>query len=406
MEWIEELLDVLHDIDVIAMAWMRRFAVGVAIILIVALALWLTSQSNLHPSQWGWTGLGPYVVAKNPKNDVQRYKTLWDWLQLLVIPVVLAVAGYRFNSAQQRRANERADELERRADERAHNKEQETILQTYLDQMKDLLLHENLLEPHNEKVRRVARVQTSTTLRRLDKQRNKIVVGFLYGSRLIDKDDTIVGLVDVNLRKADLTMTDLHGANLTGALLMEANLSSAILRGAKLGWHQQGTAEHYFIARTNLQKAVLRNTDLTGADLDLCYLGDADLSDADLSDANLSGADLHGAKLNRTKLIGANLTTANLSRGHLRHAVLWKAILTSTNLKETDLKDASLAGADLSKANLCKADLRRADLGEAIVTPDQLAQAKSLMHAILPDGRRVSRVQWIKFRLSRRKRKL
>ena len=95
-----------------------------------------------------------------------------------------------------------------------------------------------------------------------------------------------------------------------------------------------------------------------------------------------------------------------LSRGHLRHAVLWKAILTSTNLKETDLKDASLAGADLSKANLCKADLRRADLGEAIVTPDQLAQAKSLMHAILPDGRRVSRVQWIKFRLSRRKRKL
>src|SRR5215467_6633766 len=47
---------------------------------------------------WDWTGLGPYTSPPHPKDsDYQRGKTLWDWLQLLIIPAVLAVGGYLFN---------------------------------------------------------------------------------------------------------------------------------------------------------------------------------------------------------------------------------------------------------------------------------------------------------------------
>ena len=39
---------------------------------------------------WGWTGLGPYIPSvKN--NNFQRGKTLWDWVQLLFIPIMLAI---------------------------------------------------------------------------------------------------------------------------------------------------------------------------------------------------------------------------------------------------------------------------------------------------------------------------
>src|SRR5215469_3403991 len=38
---------------------------------------------------WGWTGFS---------SSPPHIKTLWDWLQLLVIPVVLAIAGYAINS--------------------------------------------------------------------------------------------------------------------------------------------------------------------------------------------------------------------------------------------------------------------------------------------------------------------
>ena len=38
---------------------------------------------------WGWTGFGP--ETSEPK---QHAKTLWDWLQLLVIPLMLAIGGF------------------------------------------------------------------------------------------------------------------------------------------------------------------------------------------------------------------------------------------------------------------------------------------------------------------------
>ncbi len=40
---------------------------------------------------WDWVGLGPFVSPTHPKDsDFQRGKTLWDWLQLLIIPLVQA----------------------------------------------------------------------------------------------------------------------------------------------------------------------------------------------------------------------------------------------------------------------------------------------------------------------------
>jgi hypothetical protein len=41
---------------------------------------------------WDWTGLGPYVSPPHSKDsNFQRGKTPWDWLQLLIIPAMLAL---------------------------------------------------------------------------------------------------------------------------------------------------------------------------------------------------------------------------------------------------------------------------------------------------------------------------
>jgi predicted membrane protein DUF2207 len=56
-------------------------------------------------------------------------KTLWDWLGLLIVPVVLAIGGYLFNSTQNRATQAAA---ERRA--------QAEALQAYLEYMSDLLV--------------------------------------------------------------------------------------------------------------------------------------------------------------------------------------------------------------------------------------------------------------------------
>src|SRR5258708_32893019 len=94
--------------------------------------------------------------------EYQPGRTLWDWMQLLFIPVVLAVAGFWFNHRERKAAEKRADN-ERKAAERraeaeqeieqqraksardiAEGNQQEAALQEYINKMSELLLHENL----------------------------------------------------------------------------------------------------------------------------------------------------------------------------------------------------------------------------------------------------------------------
>jgi hypothetical protein len=56
-------------------------------------------------------------------------KSLWDWMQLLIIPFVLAIAAFLFNRAE--RKNEQ---------EIALDNQRETALQAYLDKMSEILL--------------------------------------------------------------------------------------------------------------------------------------------------------------------------------------------------------------------------------------------------------------------------
>ena len=72
----------------------------------------------------------------------------------------------------------------------------------------------------------------------------------------------------------------------------------------------------------------------------------------------------------------------------LRGADLRWADLSGADLRWADLSGANLRWADLSGANLNRADLAETDLRWANVTDEQLAEAKSLEGAIMPDGTR------------------
>src|SRR5881275_518774 len=75
----------------------HRLVVGIiaASILVIVLIVGIIGGYLLN---WNWTGLGSYISPPHSKDsDFQRGKTLWDWLQLLIIPTVLAIAGYVIN---------------------------------------------------------------------------------------------------------------------------------------------------------------------------------------------------------------------------------------------------------------------------------------------------------------------
>jgi hypothetical protein len=103
----------------------------------------------------------------------------------------------------------------------------------------------------------------------------------------------------------------------------------------------------------------------------------------DFAGINLSEVDLSKASLVRADLRGADLTGADLSYTDLTGADLSNADLTGADLTGAYMPYADLTGADLSNANLNGASLLYAH-----VTEEQLAQAQSLIDAILPDGRK------------------
>lgn len=152
---------------------------------------------------------GFVAIVSGGNEENQPGKTLWDWLQLLMAPAVLALCGVWFTRIQHLRERKH-EELQRAI---AADTQREAALQRYLDTMSDLLLHEKLREAAAEdEVRKLARVRTLTVLSRLDSERKRSVLQFLSESGLIDKDKSII-----DLSRAELSSTTLHKAKLEGA---------------------------------------------------------------------------------------------------------------------------------------------------------------------------------------------
>ena len=235
-----------------------------------------------------WTGFGQHTGAVPDEN---RAKTLWDWLELLLVPLLLATGAWLLNRAVRER--EHRTELDR-----SH----QASLQAYLDRVSALLRDqwresgEGFLEAN------IIRAQTLTVLRQLDRERKALLLQFLYESGLIGKwpERALVDLSEADLRGAELRGAKLSGIDLRGAYLSWANLISADLSKAEL----RGT----YLSRANLIRADLSSASLKQASLGGADLGGADLNGADLSEANLRGASVTNEQLAQaTSLEGAIL---------------------------------------------------------------------------------------------------
>ena len=305
-----------------------------------------------------WTGVGERRWKTGPDTEqVEPAKTLWNWLQLLIVPAMLVAVTFAWSALQTNSDNRREDRRLAADSVAAEQVRQDATLNAYLQQMSDLMLHENLLvSKRDDAVRSVARTVTLTALRRLDGERRGEVVRFLQEARLIRAK----GEPRVSLAGANLT-----GANLSGAIILESDLGGADLRRANL-------------KNANIHSSWLYDADLTRANLAGAYLPGADLTLANLTRANLAGAALFGT------IFGG----ANLRRADLRHADLKGADLSGANLTRAKLTGAYLYDANLDSADLIRADLTRADLTEANLTDADLTDATFTGTKGLPRGDR------------------
>lgn len=267
-----------------------RSLVGILIASLAVVIVIIIVVQVLYPNPM--SGFGQYVTASG---DIRDEKTLWDWLEILIIPILVAmvVASIGHFSQQKERAI-------------AARRTQETAIQSYLDYMTELLLEHSILQVDNNNplnpfvptqnimLHHVARARTVTILRTLDGNQKGIILRFLHEAQLISplihSHNSFAGVVR------------LKGADLSEAMLDNAQLFNAVLTEA------------------NFQKASLRNTNLSNTHLDSADLSFADLQNAFLEGASFQGANLRGANLGGAFAYSSNLRGADLTLAKLRGA--------------------------------------------------------------------------------------
>ena len=362
-----------------------RVVVLVFTIFIVISIAWMLYLNLVENYGWAdWTGIGDYIDSEG---SFHRGKKLWDFFELLVIPVALALVAWYLNS-QDRKA-EREETRER---------VQEAAFQRYLDNMTELIVSHDLKGSQGRvgrledgAIQEVAQTRTVSVLRALDSPRRNSVFHFLRDSGLgefllvsaslqgINLSHTSIdsiNLRNVDLRcsnqiEADLRGTDLKGANLfgadlSGANLAESNLSKANLRDAKFSRAilKSANLKETILSGADLSDVDLSNANMVSSDLYLANLKSANLSGVNLENSNLSGADLSGSILRGARLIGADLSLANLNRAKLRGLKLSRVFRWFSSVPDADLSDADLR------------DVK--NLNHADISPDQLASAKNV----------------------------
>ena len=199
-----------------------RWHVEWTVVLVVVLAVFMVLIVGSHFFKMTWTGFA----------DSKRGGTLWNWITLLLVPLILLAVAKGF-STHQSEVSDTMGKQQQTDLQLADERQQEVVLEAYLNHMSDLLLHKNLSrsQPGSD-VRTIARTLTLTALQMVGKNRKGVLLQFLHEAGLITKNKTIIDLRRGDLREADLSGADLSGANLSGARLIESKVTAEQLATA------------------------------------------------------------------------------------------------------------------------------------------------------------------------------
>jgi hypothetical protein len=177
-------------------------------ILLLAFSLWI--RYLVVVENYDWKKWPDWILFE---------KKLWDWMELLIIPVVLSLLVVLFNRSERKSDREAIEKQVTTERDISTDRQHEEALQAYFDMMMELVVSDiNKGIKTNKNIQSMARVRTLILLNQLDGKRKGYVLEFLNESKLIEVDNPVI---------------DLYGADFSGMRLSETNIKNANLQGVK-----------------------------------------------------------------------------------------------------------------------------------------------------------------------------
>lgn len=254
------------------------FATILTLLLISTIGIWSVQFWHYLPE---WTGF--------------KDKTIWSLLELLIVPIFLAIGAATYSQSQH--STEVEIESER---------QKESAFQSYVDRIKNLVVELQTLDVDVESLGNIGAAYTRATLQQIDIKRKRMLLEFLYDSQLIGWTR--------RLSEEKLTQLIFLGESADFSGLVVDYRTSSGIRLALCG--------------INLAQVNLSNSKLIGVDFHKAYLSSCNMSNSSFTFVDFSGADMSGINLSNTKwgelisLDGAELRFANLKNADLRKANL------------------------------------------------------------------------------------
>jgi hypothetical protein len=297
--WVYIFLGIFGFLIVVAIALIGEFGSdkpwikGLLSVLLFSLSIFLVIIISNWISNFKWSGF--------------QKKSFWDWLQLLIVPLMLAFGAFYLNYASETRDKQIAEE----------GKQQE-LLKDYFSKMQTLILAEKTLPKSNNKPtgspsldqnqpklspesQAIARALTLAVLDELDGKRKGKVISYLADSKLIIEDPMLKSKSEINLE--------------------HANLKYIVLQDVVMPFVK------------------INNADMTNARLDNVDLSNSDLADSDLSEATLKDVKLIEAKVYRVNFTKTNLTGVNFSNTDLNNSNFYNATLDNITFSSFTILD-------------------------------------------------------------------
>lgn len=143
----------------------------VLLIVIILIIIGFIAFYAIVPNPPEWTGFGEIEV------DVTKFpaKTLWDWLDLLIIPMAIGIIGWSFSKIEKEKSKKREEE-----------RSQNEILESFLQTMTDLIIQYDLQNNPTSQKLAIARARISIATDNLNGERKGQVLQFLYESDLLN----------------------------------------------------------------------------------------------------------------------------------------------------------------------------------------------------------------------------
>lgn len=208
----------------------------------------------------------------------EKIKTLWDWLDLLIIPASIGLIGWLYKDYEKSKDEKKEQE----------NKYSE-ILESYFKAISDLITKENLLDINNNNTsKKIARSRTILAIENLDGERKGQVLQFLFELDLIDTNKI-----------------DLLGANLANIQCDGIVLKNLTINGVHFG---NSSFENSFLENCKFIACDFSNSTFLGAsfqNVDFSYskLNNCNFQYIDLTTLNLEGVELHRANISNSKIL-------------------------------------------------------------------------------------------------------